>query len=68
MHEKTPLIRLSKREDMPTIEKIKPNLSESDKRNQRSRLILKTVIIAATTIAIVLFAWAVWLVWGLLGL
>ena len=61
-------IQTTKREDMPTIEKIKPNLSESDKRNQRSRLILKTVIIAATTIAIVLFAWAIWLVWGLLGL
>ena len=61
-------IQTTKREDVPTVEKIKPNLSESEKRSQRSRIILKTVITIASLVAIGSLAWVVWTVWGLLGL
>jgi hypothetical protein len=61
-------IQTTKREDVPTVEKIKPNLSESEKRSQRSRIIIKTAITVASLVAIGSLAWVVWTVWGLLGL
>lgn len=61
-------IQTTKREDVPTVEKIKPNLSESEKRSQRSRIIIKTIITIASIVGIVSLAWVVWTVWGLLGL
>ena len=61
-------IQTTKREDVPTVEKVKPNLSENEKRSQRSRIILKTAITIASLVAIGSLAWVVWTVWGLLGL
>ena len=61
-------IQTTKREDAPTVEKIKPNLSESEKRSKRSRIIIKTAITIASLVAIGSLAWVVWTVWGLLGL
>ena len=61
-------IQTTKREDLPTVEKIKPNLTESEKRSKRSRIIIKTIITIASIVGIGCLAWVTWTVWGLLGL
>ena len=53
-------IQTTKRDDMPTIEKIKPQLSEGDKRSRRSRIIIKTAITLATIAAVVILAYVIW--------
>ncbi|MBO4849355.1 MAG: hypothetical protein J5529_00475 [Prevotella sp.] len=61
-------IQTTKKEDMPTIEKIKPNLTESDLRNKRARVVLKTAVVATTIAAAALLAWVGWTLWNLLGI
>ena len=53
---------------MPTIEKIKPKLSESDIRNKRARVVLKTAVAATTIAAAAILAWVVWTLWNLIGI
>ncbi len=60
-------IQTTKREDMPTVEKIKPKLSDNDIRNRRSRIILKSVIAIITIAAIVILVNVIWSLMQLLG-
>ncbi len=59
-------IETTKREDMPTIEKIQPQLSDSEKRTKRSRTILITLISVLGIVALALLAYVLWQVWLLL--
>ena len=61
-------IQTTKKEDMPTIEKIKPKLSESDIRNKRARVVLKTAVAVTTIAAAALLGWVVWSLWNLFGI
>ena len=53
-------IETTKREDMPTVEKIKPKLSESDMRSRRSRIILKAVIAIVSIAAAIILVYVFW--------
>jgi hypothetical protein len=53
-------IETTKREDMPTIEKIQPQLTDSEKRTKRSRIILITLITVGGLAALGLLAYVLW--------
>ena len=53
-------IETTKTEDMPTIEKIEPTLSESDKRSQKSRRLIITLIVLASISILVVLAFVCW--------
>ena len=54
------IIETTKREDMPTIEKIQPQLTDSEKRTKRSRIILITLITVGGLAALGLLAYVLW--------
>lgn len=57
----------TKREDMPTIEKIEPTLTESDKRTRRSRKVLITLITVCSAAVVAILIYVLWQVYLLIG-
>ena len=57
----------TKREDMPTIEKIEPTLTESDKRTRRSRKVLITLITICSAAVVAILIYVLWQVYLLIG-
>ena len=53
-------INTTKVENQPVVERIEPKLTETDKRNMRSRTILKVSIIALVVVSISLLALAIY--------
>ena len=53
-------IETTKTEDMPTIEKIEPTLTESDKRSQKSRRLIITLIVLDSISILVVLAFVCW--------
>ena len=53
-------IQATKLDDAPTIERIQPNLSDSDRRSQRSRRIIIVLISVASIAAALLAAYVCW--------
>lgn len=53
-------IETTKTEDMPTIEKIEPTLTESDKRSQKSRRLVITLIALTAISILVVLAFTCW--------
>ena len=60
-------IQTTKKEDMPTIEKVKPTLSESDRRTRRSRAIIISLITIASAAAIAALIYVVWTVFMMIS-
>ena len=58
-------INQTKLENMPQEEVVKPQLSVEDRRSQKARRVLKTVIAAIAVVAAVLFCYVVYNVWQL---
>lgn len=58
-------INQTKLENMPQEEVVKPQLSVEDRRSQKARRVLKTVISAIAVVAAVLFCYVVYNVWQL---
>ena len=56
-------IESTKKEDMPTIEKIKPDLSESEKRTKRSRIVLITLLSVGSIAAVAMLIYVLWQVY-----
>lgn len=59
-------INTTKQEKQPVVERVQPNLSETDKRNIRSRKVLKYTIIGLTTIFVVLLVYVVYQIYQLI--
>ena len=59
-------INTTKQENQPTTERIEPELSDTDKRNIRSRKILRWAIIGLAVVAVVLFLYVVYQIYLLL--
>ncbi len=57
----------TKREDMPTIEKIEPALSETDKRTQRSRKLLIALISILGAAIVAILVYVIWQAYLLIG-
>ena len=59
-------INTTKLENLPTTERIEPELSETDKRSIRSRKTLRWAIIGLAIVAVVLFLYVVYQIYLLL--
>lgn len=59
-------INTTKQEKQPVVERVQPNLSETDKRNIRSRKVLKYTIIGLATIFVVLLVYVVYQIYQLI--
>ncbi len=59
-------INTTKQEDQPTVERIEPKLTETDKRSMRSRIVLKGAIITLVIAGVGLLAFVVYEVYLLL--
>ena len=60
-------INQTKLENMPVEETVKPQLSVEDQRTQKTRRMLKTVVVAVAVICLVLFGYVVYSLYLLLG-
>lgn len=59
-------INTTKQENQPVVEKVEPKLTDTDKRNIRSRKVLKTTIVVLAVAAMVLLALVVYQVYMLI--
>lgn len=59
-------INTTKQDIQPTVERVEPTLTEEDKRSMRSRVTLKGVITALTTIGVLLLAYIVYQIYLLI--
>lgn len=60
-------INSTKKEDMPTEEKIEPQLTDTEKRTKRSRIVLKSLIGLVATVVVALLAYVIWQLILLIG-
>ncbi len=59
-------INTTKQDIQPTVEKVRPQLSEQDKRSMKSRTALKLSIAISVAVSIVLLAWVIYLIYALI--